>query len=200
MKKPSLLLAFLGSLLLHLPATADNEEAKRLGEIRELYAKIAKAEADKTETLEFEIPDDPMSGTITRRSYAGGLSAIRLSYTAGDHGGSGQNFYFDGKGLFFILVQDSSWQFAEGSTDEKPKTNDTLTETRYYVRDGKFLHALRRSATSNEAAKLQALLAKAENKEFKPDDEEDGYLLKRAEFLKTVTTGEEAVKFFSSEK
>lgn len=200
MKKSPFLLAVLGSLLLQSPAPADIEEAKKLGEIRALYAKISTAEPTKTETIEFEIPDDPMSGTITRRSYEGGLSAIKLSYTAGDHGGSDQNFYFDSKGLFFILVQDSSWQFAEGSTDEKPKTKDTLTETRYYVVDGKFLQSLKRSVTTEETVKLRLLLEKAENKEFQPKDEEDGYLLKRAAFLGTVANKKEAVKFFSSEK
>lgn len=200
MKNLSLLLAVSGCLFLPSAALADNEEAKQVGEIRALYAKISQAEPEKTETIEFEIPDDPMSGTITRRRFAEGLVAIKLSYTAGDHGGSDQNFYYDGKGLFFILVQDSSWQFAEGSTDEKPKTKDTLAETRYYVGEGKFIQALKRSATSDDPAKLRLLLEKAENKEFKPTDEEDGYLLKRAAFLKTASKKEEAVKFFSSEK
>lgn len=199
MKKSTLLLAVAGILLLPPPALADIEQAKQLAEIRALHAKITQAEPSKTETIDFEIPDDPMSGTITRRSYEGGLSAIKLSYTAGDHGGSDQNFYFVGKDLFFILVQDNSWQFAVGSNDEKPKTDDTLTETRYYVREGKFIHALRRSATTSGAGKLSALIEKAENAAFKPEEEGDN-LLKRAAFLQTVTTKEEAVKYFSEEK
>ncbi|QJE97040.1 hypothetical protein [Luteolibacter luteus] len=200
MRNFALFLTFAGSLFLPYAALADEEEAKEVGGIRALYAKISQAEPSKTDTIEFEIPDDPMSGTITRRSYEGGLSAIKLSYTAGDHGGSDQNFYYDGKGLFFILVQDSSWQFAEGSTDEKPKTKDTLTEIRYYIREGKVIQALKRSATSDDPAKLRLLLEKAENTEFKPKDEEDGYLLKRAEFLMSVAKKEEAVKYFSKEK
>jgi hypothetical protein len=199
MKKSTLLLAVSGILFFHPPAVADIEQAEQLAEIRALHAKIAQAEPSKTETIDFEIPDDPMSGKITRRTYEGGLSAIKLSYTAGDHGGSDQNFYFVGKELFFILVQDSSWQFARGSTEEKPKTEDTLAETRYYVREGKFIHALKRSATSGDAAKLPALLEKAENAAFKPKEEGDS-LLKRAAFLQSVTSKEEAVKFFSKER
>lgn len=200
MKNPALLLAVSGCLFLPSAAPAGNEEAKQVGEIRALHAKISQAQPAKTETIEFEIPDDPMTGTITRRRYADGLSAIKLSHTAGDHGGSDQNFYYDGNGLFFILVQDSSWQFAEGSTDGKPKTKDTLTETRYYIREGKIIQALKRTATSDDPAKIRLLLEKAENKEFEPKDEEDGYLLKRAGFLKDVTKKEEAVKFFSKER
>jgi hypothetical protein len=196
MKTPALVLLTIAGFLSCPPAMAG--EAEDIGAIRALYAKIDKGQPTKTETIEFEVPDSPVSGTITRRSYEGGLSAIKLSYSEGDHGSTDQSYYFDEKGLFFIFVRDSSWRFAPDTTDEKPSTIDTLTETRYYVRKGSLIQILKRSATSGDAAKLPALIAKAENAETKPTDE-DTYLLKRADALQKVRTSEEAVKFFVAE-
>jgi hypothetical protein len=183
--------------LLHAsPARAD--EATDLASIRALYAKIDQGKPVKTESIPFAMEDDPMEGTITRRSYKDGLVAIKLSYTAGDHGGSDQSYYLDEKGVFFILVQDSSWQFAAGSTDETPKTTDTLAETRYYVRNGAIIQVLARSVTSSGGKKLAELIAKEENRKVEKD-EEGPALLKRAAALAKIRTKEEAVKFFSSE-
>jgi len=177
-------------------ALADN--ASDLAEIRALYAKIDQEMPVKTEKIDFELKDDPMAGSITRRSFAGGLSAIKLSYSAGDHGGSDQNYYFNEKGLFFILVQDSSWRFGPGSTDEKPSTIDTLTEFRYYVRNGKVIQILKRSASAGGGAKLSVLIAKEKNQEGQPGAE-TAILLKRAAALGKIANSEEAVKFFTAE-
>ena len=196
MKTSTLVLLTIAGLLPYSPGLAG--DAEDIGAIRALYAKIDKGTPTKTETIKFEIENDPMAGTITRRSFEGGLSTIKLSYSAGDHDGADQSYYFDEKGLFFIFVQDSSWRFAPHSTDEKPSTINTLTETRYYVRKGSFIRILKRSATSGDAAKLPALIAKAENAETKPTDE-DVYILKRAAALQKVRTSEEAVKFFVAE-
>lgn len=174
------------------------DEAADLAAIRALYAKIDAAESAKTETITFALKDDPLEGTITRRSYEGGFSAIQVSYTAGDHGGSDQSFYFKGEDLFFIFTEDSSWQFAEGSTDEKPKTMDTLTQSRYYVKGGKIIQVLQRSATTNAGKELDELIAKVENKKVQ-DDKKGPALLKRAAALLKIKTKEQALKYFSTE-
>ena len=186
------------AVLMHAPL-ARADEAAEIAAIRELYAKIDQAKAVKTETIKFQMESDPLEGTITRRSYEGGLVAVQLSYTAGDHGGSDENYYYaDGK-LFFILVKDSSWQFAPGSTDEKPKTTDTLTESRYYVSKGAIVQVLRRSVTSEADKKLEDLIAKAENKKV-TEDEMGKIYLKRAAVLHTVKTKEDVEKMFASEE
>jgi hypothetical protein len=189
-------LAF-AALMSSPPALAD--DAGDLAAIRALYAKIDQGKPGKTETIAFALESDPMEGSITRRTYGGGLSAIQLSYTAGDHGGADERYYFDGDKLFFIFTGDSSWQFAEGSTDEKPKTQDTLTESRYYIREGKVIQVLQRSATTTEGKKPEDLIAKMENKKL-ADDKHGAGLMRRAAALVKIKTKEQAVKFFSSEE
>jgi len=187
----------LAALILSPLAHAD--EAADLAAIRTLYAKVDQAKPTKTETIKFQMESGPIDGTLTRRSYEGGLSAVQLSYSAGDHGGTDENYYFSGGKLFFILVKDSSWRFAPGSTDDKPKTIDTLTESRYYVNKGTIVQVLRRSVTSEADKKLEDLIAKAENKKV-TDDEMGRLYLKRAAVLLTLKTKEDVEKMFASEE
>jgi len=175
------------------------DDAGDLAAIRALYAKIDQGKPVKIETVSFADESDPLEGTLVRRSYEGGLSAIKLSYVAGDHGGTDQSYYFKDGELFFIYTQDTTWHFAPGSTDEKPKTVDTLIESRYYVRDGKVIQALQRSATTNEDKKLEELIAKVENKKLSGDPR-GAKLIKRAAGVAKIKTGEEALKFFASEE
>jgi hypothetical protein len=174
------------------------DDAAAIEEIRALHAKIDQGKPTKTETIEFALESDPMEGKITRRSYPDGLVAIKLSYSAGDHSAADENYYYNDKGLFFIFDQASSWQFAPGSTDEKPRTIDTMTETRYYVRAGAVIEVLKRSVTSGEPKQLPALLAKEKNEKAEPG-EEGVRLLKRAAALIKIANREEAVKYFTTE-
>ncbi|WP_367871183.1 hypothetical protein [Luteolibacter sp. Populi] len=199
MKVPFLACLVLAVCLISSGARAD--EAADLAAIRALYSKISEGKPTKTETIKFEVEESVMEGSITRRSYDGGLSAIKLSYSAGDHGGSEQSYYYDGKGLFLILVQDSSWYFVEGGTAEKPKTADTLTETRYYVKGGAIIEVLEKSATvtTGDGKKLEDLIAKAGNKKVE-EKKRDPFLLKRAAALVDMKTKEQAQKFFAAEE
>jgi hypothetical protein len=174
----------------------DDEAA--LKQIRELYAKIDQGKPVKTTEIKFEVEGDPMEGTITRFTYEGGLSAIKLSYVAGDHGGADEHFYFTGDKLFFIFVKDQSWSFGPDSTNEKPTSIDRLTETRYYLQEGRSLRALSRTTQGSDAEKLPALIAKEENKEIEPDERLQ-LLLGRAKAMRTVATGKEAAAFFEKE-
>lgn len=186
------------AVLMHAPL-ARADEAVDLATIRELYAKIGQAKAVKTESIKFQMESGPIDGTLTRRSYDGGLVALQVSYTAGDHGGTEENYYFAEGKLFFILTKDSSWQFAPGSTDEKPKTTDTLSESRYYVSKDAILQVLRRSVSGEGGKKLDELLAKEENKKV-TDDELGKLLLKRAPALLKAKTKEEVEGVFAAEE
>ena len=199
MKVPFLACLVLGVCL--IPFRAHGDEAADLAAIRALYAKVSEGRPTKTETIKFEVEESVMEGSITRRAYEGGLSAIKLSYSAGDHGGSEQSYYYDGKSLFFILVQDSSWHFVEGGTAEKPKTADTLTETRYYVKGGAIIEVLEKSATviTGDGKKLEDLIAKAENNKVEGESR-GSFLLKRATALVDMKTKEQAQKFFAAEE
>lgn len=185
------------AVLMHVPQ-ARADEAAEIASIRELYAKFDQAKAIKNETIKFHLEGGPIEGTITRRSYEGGLAALQVSYTAGDHGGTDENYYFAEGKLFFILTKDSSWQFAPGSTDEKPKTTDTLTESRYYVSKGAIIQALRRSVSAEGGKNLEELIAKEENKKV-TDDDLGKLLLKRGPALLKVKTKEEAESVFAAE-
>ncbi|NNM28158.1 MAG: hypothetical protein HKO57_01440 [Akkermansiaceae bacterium] len=179
---------------------ASADETAAIAQIRSLYAKITEGEPVKTRKIEFELEDDPMEGTITRRDYKDGLSAITLTYVAGDHGGSDEHYYFDKDGgLFFVFVKDHHWQFAPGKTPDKPTTVDTLTEARYYLAGDACLRVLKRSASGPDAEKLPAAVAKAEHKTVEPG-ERLGRLRKRATALRTIADREEAAAFFASEE
>lgn len=191
------LLFLLAAACLACIPEARADEAADIAKIRQAYAKIDKGKPTGTSKIEFKLEDEPMEGTITRRSFEGGLSTIALSYTAGDHGGADEHFYYDDKGVFFIFVKEFSWRFAPDSTAEKPASIDTLTETRYYVRNGTCIRILTRSASSRDAGKLPGLVAKLEQKEIEPN-EDAARLLKRAAAMRKVTSGQDAVKWFKS--
>src|SRR5687767_947708 len=101
MKAP-LLACLAAALCFSSSPAAHADEAADLAAIRARYAKVSEGKPTKTESIKFKAEEMIMEGTITRRSYEGGLSAIKLSYSAGDHGGSDQSYYYDAKGLFFI--------------------------------------------------------------------------------------------------
>lgn len=163
-----------------------------------VYAKIQESEPSSTRKIPFKLENDPMEGTIVKREYAGGLKAITLDYVAGDHGGSTEHYYYENDELVFAFVKDSHWTFAPGGTPEKPKTEDTLVERRFYFRDGTCVRALERSATSGEPGKLAQLISGKENKEVAPDPQRVGLLLKTARGLLIVNRGAMAQDFFES--
>lgn len=178
------------------PSFADEQSA--IDEIKKLYAKIDTGKPVKTSKIKFSLEGDPMEGTITHFTYEGGLSAIKLSYLAGDHGSSDEHYYYHGEKPFFVFTKDSSWHFGPGGTDENPATIDVLTESRYYFQNSSCIRALRKSVRSGDAKKLPALLAKAKNKNIVPDDNARR-LLKWAHALRKITSGEEAAKFFANQ-
>ena len=171
--------------------------AERVTEIRGWYDAIQKAKPTAERKIEFESDSEPLSGDCTIRDYDGGWQAITLSYTAGDHGGADEHFYFKDGTLFFVYVVSSSWQFAEGSTDDKPKTKDTRTEDRYYYDGATSIRRLTRSATAEDAEKLPAAVAKLEQKQADPG-EEAKELQARAARLRTAKKAADVLKAFEA--
>ena len=150
-------------------AMADETE-NRIKEIRGQYTAIESSKS-KTEIIPFEAKDDPLSGSLTRFLKDDKLVKAVLSYTAGDHGGSDERYYFhDGK-LIFIHVTDSSWQFGgKKQPNGEPGTIDTVTEHRIYLHDGKIIRNLTKQATAESAEDLTKKLEKAANK---PSDDKE---------------------------
>jgi hypothetical protein len=191
---PSLLLA--SAILTSSLALAG--PAERVTEIRGWYETIQKAKPTAERKIEFEAESEPLSGDCTIRAYDGGWQAITLSYAAGDHSGADEHFYFKDDTLFFVYVVSSSWQFAEGSTDDKPKSKDTRTEDRYYYDGATCVRRLTRSATAGDAEKLPALVAKLDQKQTEPG-EEAKELHTRAGQLRTAKKAADILKAFDAE-
>lgn len=172
--------------------------AERMTEIRGWYDTLQKAKPTAERKIEFESESDPLSGDCTIRDYDGGWQAITLSYAAGDHGGADEHFYFKNGTLFFAYVVSSSWQFAEGSTDDKPQTKDTRTEDRYYYDGATCVRRLTRNATAEDAEKLPATVAKLEQKQADPG-EEAKELQTRAAGLRDAKDAAAILKTFEAE-
>lgn len=143
----------------------------RVAEIREWYAAIQGGKPSAERKVEFEADDEPFSGTLVARDYAGGLKAVTVSYVAGDHGGSDEHYYFKDGVLFFVFEVRHRWQFAPGGTPEQPRTEDTRTEVRYYFDAETCIRQLQRSASSDDAEKLPAILAGLEQRAVEPGEE-----------------------------
>ena len=162
-------LPFLALLALTTVVFAGPDE--RVAEIRKWYDTVQGAKRTAERKIAFEAEGEPLSGDVAIRDYDGGWKMVLVSYGAGDHAGIEEKFYFkDGK-LFFAHIVTSYWRFHPDSTDEKPKTIDTRTEDRYYYEDKTCVRRLTRSATSAEADKLPAIVAKLEQKQIEPGEE-----------------------------
>lgn len=200
-----LILVALALLALALTTTAMPTDQKEWREAeaaaknaRALYTKIQAQKPVTTQEIPFDLKGDPMEGTITRYTFQDGLSAIALSYIAGDHGTRSEHFYFkDGK-LFFILTKDNYWNFANPGADGQPTTKDTLVETRYYLNaEEHCLRALRRSATAGDGTKLPTLIAQQRNEVVDPNPRFPR-LLEKGKGLFLVNRGAMASDFFES--
>lgn len=179
-------------------AAADEDPSATIKEIRKLYAAIDGAKPLSTKVLKFDLEGDPMEGTLTKYTYEGGLTALKLSYVAGDHGGSDEHFYYHEGAPFFLFIKDQHWTFAPDGTAEKPSTIDVLTESRYYLSGDRCVRALRRTARDPDPKRLAAEIAKEEQEAIEPD-ERFTRLLKRAKALPTLTTETQLSAYFAKE-
>ncbi len=148
-------------------ASADVED--RVSQIRKWYAAIDEGQPVSMKTYELEVADDLFTGKATVRHYADGLASVTVDYTAGDHGGGTDHYYFRNGDLFFVYEVTDSWQFAPGGTTEDPKTIDTRTERRFYYDAGSCVRQLERTVTGPEGDKLAVRLSEMEQQEVEPD-------------------------------
>lgn len=168
---------------------------EKVAEIRKWYAAIDKGKPSAERKVEFKAEDEPLFGSLVARDYADGLQAVTVSYVAGDHGGSDEHYYFKDGVLFFVFEVRSWWQFAPGGTPEQPRTEDRRTEVRYYFDGGTCIRQLRRSATSEDAEKLPAMVAKLEQKPVKPGEDAER-LRVRGGKLRKATSAEAVLAAF----
>ena len=178
---------------------AGAEPEGRMAEIRKWYDAVQEGKATAERGIKFEAKDEPLSGEVTVREYGEGLKAVTLSYSAGDHGGADEHYYYREGELFFVFLEQSMWVFAGQETPEGVSiTRDTLTEQRLYLEKGACFRLLRREASGTDVEKVSALLKKAAQKEVKPDDE-TAEVIGRGQSLLTVKTAGEVLKVFAAE-
>lgn len=195
--------ATLASFALALSALALPTDQKEFREAEEaaknakrVFGQIQASKPNSTQTIPFNLKEDPMEGSIVKRVYAKGKQAIKLKYVAGDHGGSTEHFYFENGELVFAFVKDTHWNFSINANANAAKTEDTLIERRFYFRKGKCVRALERSVTTSDAGKLSTLIQKKENQEVSPDQQRVTRLQKTAKGMLIVNRSAMAQDFF----
>lgn len=99
------------------------------------------------DTLAFACYEGEMDGEVILYVQAGEIVLVEYGLYQGDHGGSGESWYFREGEPVFVFVESSYWQFAgpereaaDGSMIQG--TKDVVTEERYYVYEQKVIRSL----------------------------------------------------------
>lgn len=123
-----------------------DEKVDVIEQIRANYAatiqKLDNGELQKI-TKEFECDNDPVTGALSR--YMNGNEVVFLEYSiGGEHGWRSQKIYFKDGEPYFVFAEDGTWYFGgpEGTDNTGENTVDDITETRYYLENGKVIRKL----------------------------------------------------------
>ncbi|EJL68264.1 hypothetical protein [Chryseobacterium populi] len=98
----------------------------------------------KLDSLSFKYECDERSGEVTFYSDKEGLKIIKHFYAEYSHFSSVENYFIKNETPFFILKEDTSWSFDDG-TPEKPETKDDIIEQRIYLQNGKAIKCLEKN-------------------------------------------------------
>lgn len=184
---------------------ADKEGVEaEVARIREFYAEVEALQELKQIDIEFQCPDDPMQGVLTRRYRRDTDEIVRLDlgYLIGDHDGADEMYYYREGQVFFVLVSESSWRFVEkkGGKPGESATMDSLRERRYYFSGGRCIRVLEKSVSSEKPADLRGLIVKVDNRELDLTATETkeivAEIFKKAVALPKVTDAKAVAKFF----
>jgi len=176
-----------------LPAMSAEESAAIIKDIRGRYAEIEKAKL-RTETVKFDSETERISGICTLSFLQDKLVKVKLSYDAGDHGGSDEYFYYQDGKLIFAFATDSSWQFGgKPRPDGGVGTIDTVAEHRVYFAKGKVVQHLAKQVSSSDGKEIPALLERTPN-EVSEDTERAQSLKKNGDRAYQVRTSAELGK------
>lgn len=94
-------------------------------------------------TKEFDCDGEPVGGTLTRYLNGDDIEIVEHSF-GGEHGWKSQKIYFKDGEPYFVFVEDGAWYFGgpDGTDDTGANTVDDITETRYYLENGKVIRKL----------------------------------------------------------
>ncbi|MAS93174.1 MAG: hypothetical protein CMO55_08255 [Verrucomicrobiales bacterium] len=169
--------------------------------IKDIRAKYNQIEGWKkrAQKIEFEADGEPFFGTLTRYYSGESIVKIDFSYTAGDHGGSDESYYYDNGQLFFIYAADSYWSFTGNTLPTgESETKDTLIEQRLYFSNNQLIRHLRKEVSSTNPEALKSLVTKADNQPYQ-DSETANRLFLRGIKLPFISTTEEIEALVFSE-
>jgi len=171
-------------------------EPAAIGEIRQMYSEIVDGEATSVEKIEFACEGDAIQGVMTIRRFDGDLMAVNLNYSAGDHGGNDQNFYFARGALFFVFETQQYWTFTgKESPSGESETVDRATQNRFYFDGGQCIRKLTRQVEATNPDDIIPLLGKAANTEVEPGGEAKE-MLQRASALLRVESAADLERIF----
>ena len=140
--------------------------------IRDQYAKALEL---PQEHLSFDCPDDPMSGSFSKRARHGQLSWV--SYDVGfAHGSTSLELLLEHGRVLFVLQHSAGWQFdpnAEPDSTGEGATVDYVEQNRYYFEGNQVIRALRKSARARSALK-QNIYQRLDEAKNEPHPTPDG--------------------------
>jgi len=168
------------------PAEADPVE-ELVTAIRAEYNRIEGASL-RSDRIEFESRIEPVAGTLTRYFDGDVLVKANLAYSAGDHGGSDETFYYRDGQPFFVYVSRGYWSFTgRPGPDGHGETEDTLIEHRLYFAGGHLIRHLRKEVKAAEPDALAGLIRKEANRAYS-DPEYAAELQRRGLRLRSATS------------
>ena len=173
-------------------------EKERVADIRKWYEAVQEGKPKSEKKVKFEAANEPLAGEVTYREYADGLKAITISYSAGDHGGAEEHYYYRKGELFFAFLEQGSWRFDGQDSKGESSTRDTLVEQRLYLEEGKCFRLLRRVVSGSDPEKLKALMKETPHKKEEPDDETAAIFRRGLALLETKTDAE-VLKVFDAD-
>lgn len=146
---------------------------KTIDDIKKEYSETSALLASKKlDSTHFNyVCEDGMSGDVIFYYQDKNLKAVKNIYSEYSHFSSVTEYYVDKENVYFILKQDTSWNFdinAPKKADGNAETKDDITESRIYLANNKPIQCLEkkysiRSAGNNPDPN------KIENKEVKCD-------------------------------
>lgn len=169
--------------------------------VKDIRAKYNQIEGWKkrAQKIEFESDAEPFFGTLTRYYSGENIVKIDFSYTAGDHGGADESYYYHNGQLIFIYTADTYWSFTGNTLPSgESETKDTLIEQRLYFSNNQLIRHLRKEVNSTNPEALKGLVAKAENQPHQ-DPETANRLFLRGVKLPFVSSGREIEALVFSE-
>lgn len=159
--------------LASVPKTSSVKENKVLTveDIKREYGILnAELSKGKLDSAGFKYECDERSGEVTFYSDKEGLKVVKHFYAEYSHFSSVENYFIKNGTPFFILKEDTSWNF-DGGTPEKPETKDDITEQRIYLQNGKVIKCLEKNYTVKSSGSNPDP-AKIANKEIQCSGEE----------------------------